>query len=63
VITLGDRPAAYRLEGLAGRQRFVAVASEAPLGPDALARAAAAVAAGAAAPEVAGSDVVEVRIE
>jgi hypothetical protein len=54
-VTLGDRPAVYRLEGLGGPQRFVAVASDAPLPPEALARAAA-----AGGP---GTSAVEVRVE
>jgi hypothetical protein len=65
-VTLDGRPAAYRLEGLGGRQQFVVVASDAPLAPDAAARAA------AAGPAVDGGrrsgadlaiDSVEVRIE
>jgi len=54
-ITVSDRPAVYRLDGLAGVQRFVAVASDAPLGGEAVARAA--VAGGP------GTSAVEVRVE
>jgi hypothetical protein len=43
-VALAGRPAAYPLDGLAGPQRFVLVASEAPLTPDRLAAAARALA-------------------
>jgi hypothetical protein len=64
-VTLDGRPAAYRLEGLRGPQRFVAVASAAPLGADATARAAAASgrADAASSPEAIATDAVEVRVE
>lgn len=39
VIALGGRPAAYPLASLAGRQRFLALASEAPVGAAEAARA------------------------
>jgi hypothetical protein len=61
LVSVSDRPAVYRLAGLSGRQRFVAVASEAPLDGAALARAVES--AGAGVPGVAGADVLEVEIE
>jgi hypothetical protein len=66
-VSVDGHPAAYPLAGLSGAQRFVAVASEEPLGPERLAEAAAA----RIAPEVAGRetlapevslDVVEVEV-
>jgi hypothetical protein len=44
-VSAGGRPAAYPLAGLVGPQRFAAIASEAPLDPARLARAAAKLAA------------------
>jgi len=60
LVTLDGRPAIYRLEGLGGTHRFVALASEAPPPPGALERELAArrAAAGERRP-----DEVEVRIE
>jgi hypothetical protein len=43
-VTVGGAPAAYPLRDLAGPQRFVAIASEAPLDAERIARAAAALA-------------------
>jgi hypothetical protein len=68
-VSAGGRPAAYPLAGLAGPQRFAAIASEAPLDPARLARAAAtlaapagAEAAGAAGAESLSIDAVEVVV-
>ena len=58
LVTLDGRPAAYGLDGLGGRQRFVAVASEAPLGPTEVTRAVTGSRDGALA-----TDAVEVRVE
>jgi hypothetical protein len=65
IVTLDGRPAAYGLDGLRGPQRFVAIASAAPLDGPAAARAAVAGArdgSRAPAPAIA-TDAVEVRVE
>jgi hypothetical protein len=65
IVTLDGRPAAYGLDGLRGPQRFVAIASAAPLDGPAAARAAVAGARdGSGAPAAAiATDAVEVRVE
>jgi hypothetical protein len=63
-VTVDGRPAAYPLAGLAGRQRFVAVASEDPLPDDAGVRAAASGAARVPdGRQAVSTDAMEVRVE
>lgn len=66
-VSIEGRPAAYRLDGLRGPQRFVAITSAAPLGADATAHAAAAAATGrgdgAPSADAVATDAVEVRVE
>jgi hypothetical protein len=61
VVQVDGRPAAYPLAALSGAQRFVAVASEAPLEPSDLARAASAAATAGEGPPI-SLDVVEVTV-
>jgi hypothetical protein len=65
IVTLDGRPAAYGLDGLRGPQRFVAIASAAPLdGPAAAHAAVAGARDGSGAPAAAiATDAVEVRVE
>jgi hypothetical protein len=62
-VTLDGRPAAYGLEGLRGPQRFVAIASAAPLDAGAAAQAAVAASRDGAPAGPVATDAVEVRVE